>query len=116
MNSEAQVIAGVEAFAGYPRHVKNRLTLKGAGAQPRLRISQNYQNIGPISRQATNARISSSEGGRSNRLAASRAFGSTWMSPGVFKKTSDRPSTYQTARSTSACSSNGSYQVARVGG
>ena len=52
-----------------------------------------YTNIDLISSRAANACISSSDGARSNRLAASSTFGRTLMSPTVFRKMPGRPKT-----------------------
>ena len=88
--------------------------LDRVGREPRVALRGGYTNSGSASARAARASICSSDGRRSKRSAASSRRGRSSTSPVVSRNASGRPSTQCTARSMSACSRSGSYQVAAV--
>ena len=73
-----------------------------------------YVNSGASPRCSVRLRISSSVGRSWKRSAASSSFGRMSTSPVVSRNACSLPSTQCAARSMSACSVSGSYQVAAV--
>ena len=88
----------------------------GRPARPRgLTLDPRDEQCGDLP-PLSSAAICSSVGRSWNRSAASRSRGRISTSPVVSRNTSGRPSTQCAARSMSACSRSGSYQVAAVSG
>ena len=93
-----------------PRAPDDRARARGLAARSRGQPPDRYVNSGARSSVA----ICSSVGRSVKRSAASSSFGRTSTSPVVSRKACGLPSTQLTARSMSACSVSGSYQVAAV--
>ena len=83
-------------------------------ASRRLCATPARRRAAPGCRRSSSSSIASSGGRASKLLAASSTFGSSVTSPTVLRKIPGRPSTQWTARSMSACSRSGSYQVDAV--